>query len=167
MQAADLMRAQRYDVVNDILLPSGLRHGDGNLIKLAYLRLLFACQPRRDSLTVFTTTCFCICAYLSFVVDFPYVSVFTQYMCWPNSRVIYYGFTVFLIPLVLTVFNIFTSVVLTEVISTCFVALGPLNLQAFDANPFGFACGYMPVLARLSSEIVPTAGFFSLFSGFG
>ena len=86
-------------------------------------------------------------------------------MCWPGSRVIYYGFTVFLIPLVLAVFNIFTFVVLTEVVRTSFVALDPLNLQALDAGPFGFAWGYVPVFARLSSEIVLTAGFLGFFAG--
>jgi hypothetical protein len=100
------------------------------------------------------------------VVSFPRVSVLAQYVRGASGGGIDYRFAVFLIPLIFTIFNFFASVVGDKVVSAFNTAFDPLNFQALYAGPFGFARGYMPVLARLPCEVVFSSGGFGFGAGF-
>ena len=114
-------------MVYNVLLAGGLGHSDGNLVNLPYLRLLLATQPRWGGVSMFTPSGFCVRPNLGFVVSFPRVSVFAQYVRGASGGGIDYRFAVFLIPLVLTIFDFLASVVGGKVVSTFNTAFGPLN----------------------------------------
>ena len=114
-------------MVYNVLFASGLGHSNSNLVKLPNFRFLLSGKPRWGGIPVFTPSSFCIRPNLCLMVGLPNISVFAQYVRWASGGAIDDRFTVFLVPLILTIFDFFAPVVLRKVVDAFGRCLGPLN----------------------------------------
>jgi hypothetical protein len=71
MKPTNILPTQRDYVVYNVGFASGARHGNCNLVKLAYLPFLLSGKPMRGGLAVLSASGFSICFYPYAVFGFP------------------------------------------------------------------------------------------------